>query len=134
MRQISFLYIFLILFFAFLILFLYFSYTFLRFSYTFLILFLYFSFLRKQKKRKRKGKEKEKKRKRKDKKSRRKDQEKKSAAPPCCVWVVSLFNGMGAAATVNIYLGLKSIAHYALARIQKRRSKRGTPKSTLWLL
>ena len=40
--------------------------------------------------------------------------------------VVSLLNGMGAAATVNIYLGLKSIAHSALARIQKRRSKRGT--------
>ena len=44
--------------------------------------------------------------------------------------VVSLFNGMGAAATVNIYLGLKSIAHPALARTQKRRSKQGTPHST----
>ena len=48
--------------------------------------------------------------------------------------VVSLLSGMGAAATVNIYLGLKSIAHSALARIQKRRSKQGTPHSTLWLL
>ena len=54
--------------------------------------------------------------------------------PIVIVPVVSLFNGMGAAATVNIYLGLKSIAHSALARIQKRRSKRGTPQSTLWLL
>ena len=44
--------------------------------------------------------------------------------------VVSLFNGMGAAATVNIYLGLKSIAHSALARIQKQRSKQGPPHST----
>ena len=44
--------------------------------------------------------------------------------------VVSLFNGMGAAATVNIFLGLKSIAHSALARIQNRRSKQGTPHST----
>ena len=48
--------------------------------------------------------------------------------------VVSLLNGMGAAATENIYLGLKSIAHSALARIQNRRSKQGTPHSTLWLL
>ena len=50
--------------------------------------------------------------------------------PIVIVPVVSLFNGMGAAATVNIYLGLKSIAHSALARIQKRRSKQGIPHST----